>query len=166
MGPEPVCPESSYRKVKWMTVEGNRLVLHLIPVRTWVSCPLCGGPSRRIHSRYRRRALDLPWFSWLVQLVVRAHAKRLELLVRSAVPRITEPPTTSRRRYHLMCTQAPLQEARTPHKELSQNHPLLNVWESYANTEDLKYPNNQESTWKYIYKNSYRDLLVPTESYL
>ena len=43
MGPEPVCPESSYWKVKWMTVEGNRLVLHLIPVRTWVSCPLCGG---------------------------------------------------------------------------------------------------------------------------
>ena len=56
MGPEPVCPESSYWKVKWMVVEGNRLVLHLIPVRTWVSCPLCGGPSRRIHSRYRRRA--------------------------------------------------------------------------------------------------------------
>ena len=43
MGPEPVCPESSYWKVKWMVVEGNRLVLNLIPVRTWVSCPYMRG---------------------------------------------------------------------------------------------------------------------------
>ncbi len=72
MGQESVCPESSYWKVKWMAVEGNRIVLHLRPVRTWVSCPLCGCPSRRIHSRYRRQALDLPWFSWPVQLIVQA----------------------------------------------------------------------------------------------
>ena len=34
------------------------------------------------------------------------HPKRLELPVKSAVLRITEPPITSRRRYHLPCTQA------------------------------------------------------------
>ncbi len=28
--------------------------------------------SRRIHSRYRRRAFDLPWFSWRAQLIFRA----------------------------------------------------------------------------------------------
>ena len=72
MGQEPVCPESSYWKVKWIAVEGNKLVLHLMPVRTWVSCPLCGVRSRRIHSRHRRQALDLPWFSWPVQLIVQA----------------------------------------------------------------------------------------------
>ena len=60
MGQESVCPESSYWKVKWMAVEGNRLVLHLMPDRSWVSCPVCGVRSRRIHSRYRRQSLDLP----------------------------------------------------------------------------------------------------------
>ena len=72
MGQESVCPESSYWKVLRTAVDGDRLVLHLIPVRAWVACPLCGVPSRRIHSRYRRRALDLPWFSWPVQLIIRA----------------------------------------------------------------------------------------------
>ena len=72
MGQESVCPETSYWKVMKTAVDGDRLVLHLIPIRAWVSCPLCGGPSRRIHSRYRRRVMDLPWFSWPVQLVIRA----------------------------------------------------------------------------------------------
>ena len=72
MGQESVCPESSYWKVKGMAVEGNRLVLHLMPVCTWVSCPLCGVRSRRIHSRYRRQALDLPWSGWPAQLIVQA----------------------------------------------------------------------------------------------
>ena len=72
MGQESVCPETSYWKVMKTAVDGDRLVLHLIPVRVWVACPLCGVPSRRIHSRYRRRALDLPWFSWPVQLIIQA----------------------------------------------------------------------------------------------
>jgi transposase len=25
------------------------------------TCPLCGSPSRRVHSRYVREVLDLPW---------------------------------------------------------------------------------------------------------
>ena len=72
MGQESACPEPSYWKVNRIAVDGKRIVLHLIPVRTWVSCPLCGVPSRRVHSRYRRRALDLPWFSWPVQLIIQA----------------------------------------------------------------------------------------------
>ena len=72
MGRESVCPETSYWKVLKTSVDEGRLVLHLIPVRTCVSCPLCGSPSQRIHSRYRRKALDLPWFSWPVQLIIRA----------------------------------------------------------------------------------------------
>ena len=72
MGQESVCPKTSYWKVMKTAVDGDRLVLHLIPVRAWVACPLGGVPSRRIHSRYRRRALDLPWFSWPVQLIVQA----------------------------------------------------------------------------------------------
>ena len=72
MGQESACPEPSYWKVNRIAVDGERIVLHLIPVRTWISCPLCGVPSRRVHSRYRRRALDLPWFSWPVQLIIQA----------------------------------------------------------------------------------------------
>ena len=72
MGQESACPETSYWKVKKTSVEGDRLVLHLMPVRAGVGCPLCRVCSRRIHSRYRRRALDLPWFSWPVQLIIQA----------------------------------------------------------------------------------------------
>ena len=72
MGQESVCPETAYWKVLKTSVDGGRLVLHLIPIRAWVPCPLCGVHSRRIHSRYRRRVMDLPWFSWPVQLIIRA----------------------------------------------------------------------------------------------
>ena len=37
------------------------LVLVVEPTRTIVPCPKCGGLSRRQHSRYERRPLDLPW---------------------------------------------------------------------------------------------------------
>ena len=72
MGRESACPETSYWRVMKTAVDGDRLVLHLMPVRVGVACTLCGVCSRRIHSRYRRRALDLPWFSWPVQLIIRA----------------------------------------------------------------------------------------------
>jgi transposase len=29
--------------------------------RTTARCPLCGGRSKRIHSRYERTLADLPW---------------------------------------------------------------------------------------------------------
>ena len=70
-GAKAVRPDSSYWKVKEIAVDGNRIVLHLVPVRTWVSCPL-SAHSQRAHSRYRRRVLDLPWFSRPVQLIFRS----------------------------------------------------------------------------------------------
>ena len=72
MGQESACPEASYWKVKKTSVDGDIFVLYLMPVRVGVACPLCRVCSRRIHSRYRRRALDLPWFSWPVQLIIQA----------------------------------------------------------------------------------------------
>ena len=72
MGQESVCPETSYWKVLKTSVDDGRLALRLIPIRALVPCPLCGVDSQRIHSRYQRRALDLPWFSWPVQLIIRA----------------------------------------------------------------------------------------------
>ncbi len=48
----------------------NRIIIHLEALRQSVPCPQCGTKSSRVHSRYRRRASDLPWSSWPVQLMV------------------------------------------------------------------------------------------------
>lgn len=55
-----------------MASEGDRLVIHLEPMRTTVACPVCATPSRRVHRRDQRRPWDLPWGQWPVQLVVQA----------------------------------------------------------------------------------------------
>jgi hypothetical protein len=61
-------------RIALIAPEGDRLVLHLEPLRRAVSCPMCGTWSQRVHSRYRRRPWDVPWGCWPVQLVV--HARR------------------------------------------------------------------------------------------
>ena len=48
----------------------DRIIIHLEVWRQSVPCPQCGFKSSRVHSRYQRRASDLPWSSWPVQLVV------------------------------------------------------------------------------------------------
>jgi transposase len=54
------------------------IVPELIEIRVrctsaWAACPICGRPSRRIHSRYTRTLADLPWHGTPV---------RIELLAR------------------------------------------------------------------------------------
>lgn len=50
------------------------LVLVVEPTRTMVPCPQCGELSRRQHSRYERRPLDLPWRGQTVRM--RVHSRR------------------------------------------------------------------------------------------
>jgi len=50
------------------------LVLVVEPTRAAVACPTCGELSRRLHSRYERRPLDLPWRGQTVRL--RVHSRR------------------------------------------------------------------------------------------
>jgi len=50
------------------------LVLVAEPTRTAVPCPSCGEVSRRRHSQYERRPLDLPWRGRTVRL--RVHTRR------------------------------------------------------------------------------------------
>src|SRR5437016_4169849 len=51
------------------------LVLVVGPTRTIVvPCPQCGELSRRQHSHYERRALDLPWRGQTVRM--RVHSRR------------------------------------------------------------------------------------------
>jgi hypothetical protein len=50
------------------------LVLVVEPTRFAVACPNCGELSRRQHSRYERRPLDLPWRGKTVRM--RVHSRR------------------------------------------------------------------------------------------
>src|SRR5258708_11713951 len=50
------------------------LVLVVEPTRRAVPCPTCGELSRRPHSRYERKPLDLPWRGYTVRL--RVHSRR------------------------------------------------------------------------------------------
>src|SRR5919198_1092357 len=50
------------------------LVLVVEPTRRVVACPRCGQLSRRQHSRYERRPLDLPWRGKTVRM--RVHTRR------------------------------------------------------------------------------------------
>lgn len=72
MNPTALCPDPGVWRVVLIAVQPSRLVLHLEPAREVVPCPVCGTLSARVHSQYRRRAWDLPWGRWPVQLVVYA----------------------------------------------------------------------------------------------
>ena len=52
--------------------EGSTVTLRVLPTRDAVPCPRCGELSRRRHSWYERRALDLPWCAATVRLRMRA----------------------------------------------------------------------------------------------
>jgi transposase len=71
---EPLCPAPAAWRICRITPEQDRIVLELEPMRTGVSCPVCGTYSRRVHNRYCRRPWDVPWGRWPVQLLV--HARR------------------------------------------------------------------------------------------
>jgi transposase len=54
----------------------DRIVILTISMATTSSCPLCGRPSGRVHSRYTRTLADLPWQGRSAVLCVRARRFR------------------------------------------------------------------------------------------
>ena len=67
--------ESDQWCIVLIVVERNgSLVLIVEPTRQAVPCPKCGELSRRQHSSYDRRPLDLPWRGHTVRL--RVHSRR------------------------------------------------------------------------------------------
>lgn len=44
-----------------LSIHPGRVDIFVTPVAHSAECPLCGQPSRRIHSRYVRKIADLPW---------------------------------------------------------------------------------------------------------
>jgi transposase len=72
MSLEAMCPAPATWRITAMALEQDRIVLSLEPMRNVASCPMCATPSRRVHSRYRRKPWDVPWGRWPVQLLVQA----------------------------------------------------------------------------------------------
>lgn len=55
-----------------LSIHPGRVDISVVPVALSAKCPLCGHPSRRVHSRYVRKIADLPWHGTPVAFRVRA----------------------------------------------------------------------------------------------
>jgi hypothetical protein len=55
MSREPLCPDPTTWRITRIAPEGDRLVVHLEPMRTTAACPVCATPS--MSSRCHRRSL-------------------------------------------------------------------------------------------------------------
>src|SRR5947199_5022252 len=72
MGQRTLVPDAEEVMLDELKVEGhNRLVMVLRSAGVDSRCPLCGGSSRRTHSRYSRRLSDLPWEGIPVRIELR-----------------------------------------------------------------------------------------------
>lgn len=49
-------------------VSADRITIDVVSALSTSKCPACGEASSRVHSRYVRRLMDLPWHGKLVQL--------------------------------------------------------------------------------------------------
>ena len=54
----------------------DRVTIFTVPTPPQSACPLCGGISGRVHSRYTRTPADLPWQGRAVAVQVRARRFR------------------------------------------------------------------------------------------
>jgi transposase len=72
-----MAPSDGAESERWIIVlvvveRDGSLVLVVQPSRSAVACPQCGELSRRLHSRYERHPLDLPWRGKTVRMRVRS----------------------------------------------------------------------------------------------
>ncbi len=72
MGPSGIENEHGWTLTTIVAEADGTLVLRVTPTREAVPCPKCGVLSRRQHSWYTRRAMDLPWRGATVRLRVRS----------------------------------------------------------------------------------------------
>jgi hypothetical protein len=56
----------------------DTIVVHAEGSAEAVACPTCGQVSRRVHGRYQRRLVDLPWHGRPVRLVVTVRSFRCD----------------------------------------------------------------------------------------
>jgi transposase len=74
--PAMLLPDAVHLRLDSLTAapDGQALTLVLASTQTAAPCPVCGTVTTRIHSRYTRTVLDLPWAGMLVQL--RLHVQK------------------------------------------------------------------------------------------
>jgi len=56
--------------LRGIRLDGSALILDAEGEEDEAPCPACGGACRRVHDRYLRSPLDLPWRGFAVRLVV------------------------------------------------------------------------------------------------
>jgi transposase len=71
-----VAPTLAIRRIIF---DGTDVVLEATGIDAEVQCPICGQFSDRIHRRYQRRPLDLPWRGRVVRLVVTVRSIRCDV---------------------------------------------------------------------------------------
>src|SRR5690242_8230943 len=67
-------PEGTSLQVKRLEITSEEVTLVVSSTRLEGRCPLCGEPTRRVHSRYERTLQDLPFSGKRVQLSL--HVRR------------------------------------------------------------------------------------------
>jgi hypothetical protein len=72
MGPSSIGREHGWVFTSIVAEGDGSVMLRVAPTRETVACPTCGVLSRRRHSWYTRRALDLPWRGATTRLRVRS----------------------------------------------------------------------------------------------
>lgn len=66
----PLLSEPGFLRCHSLSIQPERIVLIAEATACAAHCPVCGGRSTRVHSRYRRTLTDLPWQGRPVQLVL------------------------------------------------------------------------------------------------
>jgi transposase len=59
-------------KAERLSIERGSAIIHAASVGPSAGCPVCGRPSRCVHSSYERAVADLPWHGAAVTLRIRA----------------------------------------------------------------------------------------------
>ena len=68
----PINPGPGLLRLGSMSVDAGRMVIRFVPLKNSGACPRCGRESGRVHSRYWRRAADVPLSGNRVEVVIEA----------------------------------------------------------------------------------------------
>lgn len=70
MSAHPLLPDPACLTLERIRVEDGVIVFATRTIAMSTACPFCGHSSERVHSRYRRSLLDLPWQGNAVRIVL------------------------------------------------------------------------------------------------
>ena len=71
--------------IRRIVVEGDEVRLEAEGIVAEARCPACGAVATRVHDRYARRPMDMPWRGWTVRLAITVRRFRCD---DAACPRV------------------------------------------------------------------------------